>query len=402
MQVGYLSFTSLIHDEEVIEKNSQLFLKRLSRDDLVFRKITEDEWGKYDVSVAFIRTGGTENLFKQFYNKQRGKILLLTYGFHNSLAAAMEILSFINQSGGEGEILHGSDEYIIEKLKAFPRREKTLNAFKGNRLGVIGKPSDWLIASNVNYNIVKSNLGIELVDIPMSELEELVPVIRVKEDDAELIELEKKNDKGLDILPAIKIYHALKEIVSKYHLDGLTIRCFDLLSSVKSTGCVSLSYLNSYGITGACEGDIPSLISMHFATKVLNEMGFQANPSFIDVDKNEVVFAHCTLPLRMVNEYSLDTHFESGIGVGIKGEFEKEIVTIFKIGNDLSSYFVSRAEILENLHESNLCRTQIRLKMDADVSYFLKNSLGNHHIIIKGDYEKEIDALLSPKMRKIK
>jgi L-fucose isomerase-like protein len=40
------------------------------------------------------------------------------------------------------------------------------------------------------------------------------------------------------------------------------------------------------------------------------------------------------------------------------------------------------------LNSENLCRTQIRLRMNEDVKYFLQNSLGNHHLICKGDYNK--------------
>ena len=405
MKIGYLCFTSFLHNEESIEENTRTFLKRLSDlGGLEFVEIKENEWGKYDLSVAFVRSGGTENLFKKFYleNKKDNKMIILTYGYHNSLAAAMEILSYINQNGGRGEILHGSDIYIVERLKELAKKKEDIEVLKGDRLGVIGKPSDWLIASDINYNLVKSNLGLELIDIPMQELNELIALTKVSKENPEYQELEKKNKSGLDVLPTIRVYKALKQLVDKYKLAGFTIRCFDLLSSFKTTGCVSLAYFNSLGISGACEGDIPTLITMHFANKVLGEMGFQANPSFIDVDKNEVVFAHCTLPFKMVDEYSLDTHFESGLGVGIKGEFKPGVVTVFKIGNDLSSYFVSKAELVENLHESNLCRTQIRLKMVENVAYFLRSSLGNHHLIIKGDHVSEIDRILSSKMRKIK
>ena len=38
------------------------------------------------------------------------------------------------------------------------------------RLGVIGKPSDWLIASQVNYQNVKDLFDIELIDIDINEL----------------------------------------------------------------------------------------------------------------------------------------------------------------------------------------------------------------------------------------
>ena len=42
-----------------------------------------------------------------------------------------------------------------------------------HRLGVIGKPSDWLISSDVNYQSAKDLFEIELININISELIEL-------------------------------------------------------------------------------------------------------------------------------------------------------------------------------------------------------------------------------------
>ncbi|MCG2820598.1 MAG: hypothetical protein L6371_01750, partial [Candidatus Atribacteria bacterium] len=135
-----------------------------------------------------------------------------------------------------------------------------------------------------------------------------------------------------------------------------------------------------------CEGDIPALISMTILHLLTDEPVFMANPSSIDLNKNEIILAHCTLPLNMPDEFYLKTHFESGLGVGIKGNINEGEATIFKLSGDGKNYFVSGGEIIENLSKENLCRTQIRLKMNEDVKYFLQNSIGNHHLICKGDY----------------
>ena len=51
--------------------------------------------------------------------------------------------------------------------------------------------------------------------------------------------------------------------------------------------------------------------------------------NMIDVINKKMVLAHCTLPLDMVSEYKLDTHFESGIGVAVRGKLKEEEITIF-------------------------------------------------------------------------
>jgi len=207
----------------------------------------------------------------------------------------------------------------------------------------------------------------------------------------------KLNDiknKGFDsksIEGALKIYNGFKAIVNKYKLDGITVRCFDLLEIYKNTGCLGLALLNDEGIMGGCEGDIPALVSMVILHYLTDEPIFMANPASIDINKKEIILAHCTLPLNMPDEFYLKTHFESGLGVGIQGVIEEGEAAIFKLSGDGKKYFVSGGEIIENLNKESLCRTQIRMKVNEDIKYFLQNSLANHHLICKGDNSKLVN-----------
>ena len=40
-----------------------------------------------------------------------------------------------------------------------------------------------------------------------------------------------------------------------------------------------------------------------------------------------------------------------------------------------------------------MCRTQVRIRMNTPADYFLKNPLGNHHIMIHGNYEEALNLL---------
>jgi L-fucose isomerase-like protein len=124
-------------------------------------------------------------------------------------------------------------------------------------------------------------------------------------------------------------------------LQGLTIRCFDLLTAVHNTGCLALARLNSEGLVAGCEGDVPAMLSMMIARSLLGVSGFQANPARIDPESGEMLFAHCTIPFNLVERYEYDTHFESGIGVGIHGEFPEGPVTVFKLSGRMDRFFVS-------------------------------------------------------------
>lgn len=306
-------------------------------------------YGSREVSVIYVRTGGTEGIFRAL--SLSGEVRLLTSGRRNSLAAAMEILAYVRSRGGSW-------------LRPLPELD-----LGGARLGVIGRPSDWLIASDVDYSLAASRLGVELVDI---DIDELVAVVR----DVECPDL--RSFAGSEA-----VHTALCELVRRYRLDGLTLRCFDLLDSVGNTGCLALARLNASGIPAACEGDIPALLTMMVARRLTGCPGFQVNLSRISGD--ELLFAHCTVPLSMVSSYSYDTHFESGIGTAIRGVLPLGNVTVFKIAPDLGSMACIPARLVRNQSEPGLCRTQVVVEAPGAADYFFGSTLANHHVIVPGD-----------------
>ena len=96
-----------------------------------------------------------------------------------------------------------------------------------------------------------------------------------------------------------------------------------------------------------------------------------------------------TLPMNMPESYRLTTHYESGIGVAVAGHVPEVPCTIFKTNAALDRYFAKDVEIVGNLQEPTLCRTQIRLKLD-DFSYFLTRPIYNHHLVTLGQHEKAL------------
>ena len=189
---------------------------------------------------------------------------------------------------------------------------------------------------------------------------------------------------------ANQIYEGVKMLVVNYRLQGLTLRCFGLLTAVRNTGCLALARLNAEGIVSGCEGDVPTLLTMTIAHALLGVSGFQANPSRINPETGEILFAHCTIPLNLVERYEYDTHFESGIGVGIRGYMKEGPVTVFKVSGDLSRRYIAEGYLVRNQAESDLCRTQqvIQLCDAGQTAYFLHDPIGNHHVILPGHHRE--------------
>ncbi len=390
MTIKYYPIVSIITGQERNTMSEQ-FLDEIRAElgwELVPVK-SVDELKEEELRFIFVQSGGSENAFLRIYDQISDKPCYILSTLHsNSLAASMEILSYMIDHGKKGAILHGDGKTVAKKLKALAQANEALKKLRGAKFGVIGDPSDWLIASMANEPVLKEKLGISLVNIPMSELEEEVAK-QAYEPNRWTEELLSKGYDKEQMEKAFYVYGGFRRLVDKYGLHGVTVRCFDLLTSVFTTGCLGLAILNADGVYGGCEGDIPSLISMAILGDLTDKPVFLCNPSRIDTVNQEMVFAHCTLPINMPYTYELTTHYESGIGVAIAGSIPEGDMTIFKTSGDLSRHFVKKGEILANLREPSLCRSQIKIKLD-DYSYFLTNPIHNHHLIVTGD---EVEAV---------
>ena len=396
MCIAIYTLTSELHDEQAVGAVTRAFLDSLDID-YEFKGNDYTDYGSHPLDLIYVRTGGTEGIFRkllpQLQEKSETPFYLLTSGKSNSLAASMEILSYLRQNGIKGEIIHGSPDYITRRIHLLKSVSEARKRLKDSRLGIIGAPSDWLISSHEDKGIVRERLGIELLDIPMEELLEVVNgPLEVRTEES------SDNQFIKEALPgANRIYAALKVIVERHQLNGFTIRCFDLLTAIKNTGCLALAKLNAEGIIAGCEGDVPAMLSMKIIQSLTGVSGFQANPSSINPETGEVLFAHCTIPLNMVERYEFDTHFESGIGIGIRGYMKEGPVTIFKVSGDLSRCFIAEGELVSNQAKPDLCRTQqvIQLTDKSQTEYFLTEPIGNHHIIVSGHHKDALKELLS-------
>ena len=373
--IAIYTLTSELQNQEAVNQSTTAFLQTLNMP-YELKGADYSDYGQHALDLIYVCTGGTEGLFRRLLPTLQAQssrpFYLLTSGKSNSLAASMEILSFLRQHGLKGEIIHGDNHYILNRIDILSQVGRARKVLQGCKLGIIGKPSDWLISSEYDSEQVRSKLGVELQDIPMCELLDI---------------LQKVPD---GIPGAEEIERGLRVLVERHQLQGLTIRCFDLLSAVHNTGCLALARLNSDGIVAGCEGDVPAMLSMMIVRALTGVSGFQANPARINPQTGEMLFAHCTIPLNMVERYDFDTHFESGIGIAIRGYMKEGPVTIFKVSGDLSHHFIEEGYLVRNQSEPDLCRTQqvIRFNNPSRMSYFLTEPIGNHHIILPGHHRE--------------
>ncbi|MHA2273850.1 MAG: hypothetical protein ACXACI_18525, partial [Candidatus Hodarchaeales archaeon] len=355
-----------------------------------------------DQYYLLVGTGGTEQDIIAFVAEAglSPPITLVSYDLNNSLPAAMEARKALEQAELETRIIHGT---LADLTSLFQRLEQFLNVreqLQNSRIGLVGVPSEWLVASQVDDQAIRETWGSEIIAIPISEL---IEATQQKKPDApsNIGQRYLSQDTSNEILPekvveAEMVTEQLLQLVQTFNLDALTVECFSLVQQTAITSCLALSYLNDQGIIAGCEGDIPSVFTMLLLQLLTGETPWMANVVDVDVKQNRIQLAHCTIATSLLESFSLTTHFETGKSVAVRGRFKSpQDVTILKIwGPNLSSWWITKGEIVTSTTKELVCRTQIEIAVEQPVDYFLKSSLANHHCLILGDYVEAIQEFL--------
>lgn len=404
MKLNLITFaSSLAGRESIFTDHHELLDAIATRYDV--RYIFPDELdGKVTLdgsTMVLVGSGGVEEMVKAHIDQLPPYVMLLADGLKNSLAASLEILSWMRLDGRRGRVLHGPVGYIMQGIDDYACGQEVVNRLHGKRIGVVGRPSGWLIASNVDYQVMRDRWGIEMADVPLDEVVkgyEAVPDDEVQVIADEFINraVTVKEPSRDEVVKAMRLYRSVKGIVERYRLDAFTLNCFDLIPTTRTTGCVALALLNQEGIPAGCEGDEQTLLTMLAVQAATGQMTFMANPSkILDNDAHEMVFAHCTIAPSMTDRYIVRDHYESLSGVAVEGIIDPMDVTVVKCGGKgMERYFISKAQLLECTSNPNMCRTQLHLRLEQPLDYFLERSIGNHHVIVRGDHAARIETAL--------
>ena len=378
------------------------------------------------VNVAYVLTGGTESLFIKLFGENCSRlsnITIISDAYHNSLAASQEICTWLYNNGVQHRHIHiplHSPDATLNRIPTLlctesPAPQRTecnagvaatsadalVKALGGCTIGLIGEASPWLIASGIDKEALSERCGVSFREISIGTLADKYLGYRELWKNhtlsagarAELDEVLCRFSCSLegdrtteDLSDAAIMYLALASICKEEHLDAVTVKCFDLLSSCKTTACLALALLNDNGKIAGCEGDIPSICTMLAVYKALGRPSFMANPASIDSDNLSIDFAHCTIPTAMVENCTLPSHFESGIGIGINGEVPLGNYTLCKLsGKTLERSLICNGRLVKGEDLSNRCRTQVRFIFESKAEFdaFCKARVGNHIILFK-------------------
>ena len=145
MVLNLITFASPLHKQASIRSSHKTVLTELEKyftlkfiDCQDIDKISPD-----DFCLLFIATGGVERMVIQHFESLPRPAVFLADGMQNSLAAALEISSWLRTRGMKSEILHGELTEIVRRIFVMYNNFKAQHQISGSRIGVIGTPSSW-------------------------------------------------------------------------------------------------------------------------------------------------------------------------------------------------------------------------------------------------------------------
>jgi L-fucose isomerase-like protein len=348
--------------------------------------------------VVLVATGGTETAILEVARQRRvavpyEPVVLLTHPLHNSLPAALEALARLQADGVHGRIVPvdaeapGRVAEVVGDVVAMHRLHST-------RLGLVGAPSDWLVASIPDAARLAQRWGVELVPIDIDATVVDHGQAEPSAIAAVAARFSGRTGPSPELDRAAAVHPALQRAIERARVDAVTVRCFDYLGSLGTSGCVALAALNDAGVVAGCEGDVASAVAMLLVRALFDQPSWMANPAQIDEDTNRILLAHCTIAPSLVGgEVELHTHFESGLGIGLRGHFTSGWVTLLRLGGPaLERCWIAEARIEHSGDAPDLCRTQVTLHLDgAQARELLEAPLGNHLVLFHGRHRSHIE-----------
>lgn len=388
MKVGVAFGISELANPKAFEKKASEFLMNLANEFEIEggafvsskSETKEVDFKDVDVIVLYPLTGGTENPLKEFAY-YRKPVILFGDSFNNSIAAAIELREYFRDRLIPATLVKSFDE-LKAAILGYDDMKEMLSKFLNLRLGLIGRTSVWLI--NEKFELPYVHISLKKFYEYYESTTEAEGWKAIEEIIAKAKEI--KEPQREDLVKAGRIYVALKKIVEDYNLDGFAIGCFEMLTKLKATPCLSLAIFNAEGIPAACEGELNSLLGMALIRKFFDKPAFMGN--IADYGDDHIILAHCTAPL--IGGYILRSHFESGMGVGVAVSLPKGKASLLKIRGRKA--VVADVEVLEQEMSEHRCRTQMKLKI-TEAKDFIDGTLGNHHLLAYVDSEELADLL---------
>ena len=232
--------------------------------------------------------------------------------------------------------------------------------------------------------------------------------------DAMLEEPKSIHPKSKEMLETnARIYKAYKDFISDYGYDALAISCWPKFQEVfQFSVCDVVARLNDDGIAVACEGDLPSAMSMLMMQYLSGSPTMLMDLSVFDEKDETVLLWHCGPAAKnFVNDkgYSYGGNYHglphtkgqepNCCGITRDMVFKPGHITISRITGEGNELFLAEGDIIENYKKSffgsrgwlgNLKLNRENISVLDFINTILVKGFQHHYPVAAGDLSQEI------------
>lgn len=294
----------------------------------------------------------------------------------------------------------------IDEIRCWARAAAAVKSLRSLRLGMVGLGCPGLISTGTS-EISLRRLGPELIALdPLRLLAEYEQV----GGDAASRQAERFRDPVFhfdgateaDLLAAIRLYTAIKTLVSQENLDAIGIRCWPELRTYQGLSpCVAFSLLMDEGVMGSCENDPLAGVAMALGYWLTGQPVFSADINTV-VEKDRLLKVwHCgaaSLGLRASDRVEVRKTFHDSSGCTLEFPLMSGSVTLFKISRPLEGtcrMLVASGEVTDVAGDVRGNAADVRLDVPASqfVDALVGGGFGHHIVLAYGAISDELEKI---------
>ena len=250
---------------------------------------------------------------------------------------------------------------------------------------------------------IKDKFGTEIKPLKASDLEAAYKSISEKDARADAewwVRGAKKvvEPSEEDLFKAARMALAVEQMVRDEQAAAITIDCLLMQLVERDMGypCLGFSRLNSKGLGGICEADLPSTMTHLIFNYLVGRPGFVNDPTF-DFSRDAVHCAHCVAATKMLgpdgpaSDYILRSHMEDNRSVAPQVILPVgQTVSMAKlVGADLMLF--STGEAIDSPLLDCGCRTKVTVRMKNPEKLLENWSHGLHRVLVYGDHSRNME-----------
>ncbi len=355
----------------------------------IFDELKKDEPSLTVCPLIYFISGGSEQ--QAIMLLRHGTLNLLVAGSgNNAWAAATEVKAYAMQHGFQAQLIAEYAPDFKQQLVQWMKVKTAFDRLSGQRLGLLGNVSDWLVASAPEEALLRQRFGIELIGLPLDAMPDYLHSTH----DPQFQQCFAHNTIQPEVLASVSGF--LKQAVADHRLDALTLQCFRLVKEKGVTACLPIALMNFNGIPGGCEGDLVSIAGIMLLKELTGHIAWMANMVKVETDK--ILLAHCTVPLQYAKKTTINSHFETQLSAAVEADLNFDTVTLFRMNQQLDQVFIATGKVVGTPKNPDACRTQIEVALPPQIcKQLIDRPLGNHHLIIPGDHRDLISKAIATK-----